>query len=95
MAELVADGRTGLHFEPRNPADLAAKVRALLGDSRRLATMRVAARREFEAHYTAEANYRHLLRVYSQALVNCGKASEPLDPGPANYLGQETVAVTP
>lgn len=26
MAEIVEDGRTGLHFEPGNPEDLAAKV---------------------------------------------------------------------
>jgi len=26
MVEIVEDGRTGLHFEPGNPEDLAAKV---------------------------------------------------------------------
>ncbi len=79
MAELVADGRTGLVFEPGNAGDLAAKVRAILGDPERLATMRGAARREFEIRYTAEANYQLLLRIYLQALASRGLAAEAID----------------
>ena len=95
MAELVADGRTGLHFEPANAADLAAKVRMLLGDPQRLAAMRQAARREFEAHYTAEANYQQLLRIYWQALANCGRATDAIDAESALCNGNARVAVTP
>ncbi len=69
MAELVDDGRTGLHFQPANADDLAQKVRQLLADPRRLATMRLAARQEYEAKYTAEANHRMLLDIYAQALA--------------------------
>ena len=79
MAELVADGRTGLCFEPGNAVDLAVKVRAIFGDPERLATMRRAARCEFEARYTAEANYRLLMRIYSQALANRGVPAEAFD----------------
>ena len=79
MAELDADGRTGLCFEPGNAVDLAVKVRAIFGDPERLATMRRAARCEFEARYTAEANYRLLMRIYSQALANRGVPAEAFD----------------
>jgi glycosyltransferase involved in cell wall biosynthesis len=68
VAELVDDGRTGLHFTPGDAADLADKVRrmAVQGDEWR--RMRMAARAEFEARFTPEANYRQLIRIYHQAL---------------------------
>ncbi len=67
--ELVDDGRTGLHFEPGNPTDLAAKVGLLTADSGKLADMRRAARAEFEEKYTAEINYGQLVQIYEQVLV--------------------------
>ena len=67
MAELVHDGRTGLLFEPGNPADLALKIHSLLGNPERSAEMRIAARREYEEKYTAETNYRMLMRIYEEA----------------------------
>jgi glycosyltransferase involved in cell wall biosynthesis len=69
MAEVVADGRTGLHFAPGNAGDLAAQVVRLLTDRPALARMRQAARQEFEAKYTAEQNYRMLLELYRRALA--------------------------
>ena len=67
MAELVHDGRTGLLFEPGNPADLALKIHSLLGNPERSAEMRIAARREYKEKYTAETNYRMLMRIYEEA----------------------------
>jgi glycosyltransferase involved in cell wall biosynthesis len=32
LAEIVIDGRTGLHFEPRNSEELAAKLRLVIAD---------------------------------------------------------------
>jgi glycosyltransferase involved in cell wall biosynthesis len=95
MAELVADGRTGLHFEPGDATDLAAKVRILLGDPPRLAAMRQAARREFEARYTAEANYQQLLRIYARTVANCGGATAALDAESAESNDLMQVRVAP
>jgi len=67
MAELVDDGRTGLFFEPGNPADLALKIHSLLDDPERSLGMRRAARREYEEKYTAETNYRMLMKIYEEA----------------------------
>ena len=67
MAELVHDGRTGLLFEPGNPADLALKIHALLDDPARTIGMRRAARREYEDKYTAETNYRMMIAIFEEA----------------------------
>jgi glycosyltransferase involved in cell wall biosynthesis len=67
MAELVEEGRTGLLFEPGNPADLALKIQSLLKDPHRCLTMRKAAREEYESKYTAEKNYRTLMQIYQEA----------------------------
>jgi glycosyltransferase involved in cell wall biosynthesis len=67
MAELVDDGRTGLHFQAGDAADLAARVQALLADKGRLALMRRQARAEFEAKYTADINYGLLRDLYARA----------------------------
>jgi glycosyltransferase involved in cell wall biosynthesis len=67
MAEVVDDGRTGLHFQPGDAASLAAAVAQLTADPAKLAAMRRAARREYEEKYTAQINYEHLMHLYRQA----------------------------
>ena len=67
MAELVHDGRTGLLFEPGNPADLALKIHSLLDDPERSLGMRRAARREYEEKYSAEKNYEMMMAIYVEA----------------------------
>lgn len=69
LAEAVEHGRTGLHFEPGNPADLARQVRHLASDPSALARMRAAARTEFEQKYTAERNLRLLTDIYGRAVA--------------------------
>lgn len=68
VAEVVDDGRTGLHFQPGDGADLAAKVQQLetlpAGALRR---MREEARREYEEVYTPGANYTRILEIYGCA----------------------------
>ena len=68
MAELIADGRTGVHFTAGDSDDLAAAVGRLLADANRLQSMRLEARKEFEARYTADQNARMLSAVYDSAL---------------------------
>jgi exopolysaccharide biosynthesis WecB/TagA/CpsF family protein len=66
MAEVVADGRTGLRFAPGDPNDLAATVRRFLSHT----CMRASARAEFDQKYTAEANYQMLTAIYERAEKN-------------------------
>jgi glycosyltransferase involved in cell wall biosynthesis len=71
MEELIADGRTGLHFTPGDASDLAEKVRRLNRDETLQATMRTAARAEFKSKYTAEQNYEALMEIYGRVLNEC------------------------
>jgi glycosyltransferase involved in cell wall biosynthesis len=64
--EIVRDDVTGLKFTPGDAGDLADKANALLRDGDRLAALRVAARREYERKYTADANYRILIDAYER-----------------------------
>ena len=68
MASLIDHERTGLHFHPGDPEDLAAKVEWLLSHPEALARMRKEARAEYEAKYTAERNYQMLMEIYARAL---------------------------
>jgi len=65
MHEVVHEGRSGLHFQSGNPEDLARVVADAFMHPEELARMRVQARAEFEARYTAEENYRRLMEIYS------------------------------
>ncbi len=67
MAEIVEDGRTGLHFNPGDPEDLAAKVEWAWTHPERMAEMGREARREYERKYTAERNYEMLMEIYERA----------------------------
>jgi glycosyltransferase involved in cell wall biosynthesis len=68
QGSIVDHGRTGLHFRPGDPEDLAAKVEWLLAHPNELARMRKEARAEYEAKYTAEQNYAQLIAIYHEVL---------------------------
>jgi glycosyltransferase involved in cell wall biosynthesis len=68
MAEIVDDGRTGLHFKAGNPADLAEKLRSVVADPLKLARMRQAARQDFDQYFTADVNHKSLMAIYETAL---------------------------
>lgn len=68
MSYLVDPGRTGLHFRPGDPGDLAAKVEWAWTHPHQLAEMRREARAEYEAKYTAERNYEMLMDIYQLAI---------------------------
>jgi len=70
VAEVVPDGRTGLHFRPGDVDDLVAKVTWLLDHPDQEAALRHHARAEFEAKYTAEVNLQQLLAIYERALAS-------------------------
>jgi glycosyltransferase involved in cell wall biosynthesis len=77
ITELIEHERTGLHFRPSDPTDLAAKVNWLLEHPQELSQMRQAVRAEFEEKYTAPDNYKRLMEIYAAAI-----ASAPM-PSPA------------
>jgi hypothetical protein len=67
VAEIIADGETGIHFDPGDADDLANKVRWATSHPDELAEMGAAARREFLAKYTAKQNYHALMEIYERA----------------------------
>lgn len=69
MAEIVDDGRTGLHFRPGDAEDLALKLEWVRDHPAELKRMRIAARLEYETKYTASRNYALLLDIYEQAIA--------------------------
>ena len=68
MIELVREGVSGVCFNPGDADDLAVKVGSLVHNPDRLDQMRLAARRQFEAQYTARASYDRLREIYDLAL---------------------------
>jgi len=68
MQEIVDDGRTGLHFNPGDADDLAAKVEWAWTHPERMQEMGREARREYEDKYTAEKNYPILMGIYEHAV---------------------------
>lgn len=68
MAELVADGETGLLFEPGDPQDLADKMTWALAHPDAMAEMGRKARAHYEAEFTAERNYGQLMAIYADAI---------------------------
>jgi len=74
LTEMIEHDRTGLHFAPADPNDLAAKVGQLLSDPVRLEQMRRATRAEYEDKYMAESNHRSLMAIYEKAVENSGGA---------------------
>jgi glycosyltransferase involved in cell wall biosynthesis len=70
MAELVEDGVTGLHFEPGNSEDLAAKVLWAREHPDEMRRMGRAARRVYERLYTAAASHRRLVEIYEDAIAS-------------------------
>ena len=71
MGEIVADGRTGLHFTAGDAEDLAQKVEWAWAHPEEMAAMGRAARAEYEAKYTAERNYEMLMKIYQGVMHVC------------------------
>jgi glycosyltransferase involved in cell wall biosynthesis len=74
LQELIRPGETGWHFEPNDSSDLARQMTRAFASPRELRRMRGGARREYEAKYTAEDNFRQMMQVYQRALRTRGVA---------------------
>jgi glycosyltransferase involved in cell wall biosynthesis len=66
-ADIVAELETGLRFQPGDANDLARQLLRMFDGSIDVASMRRRARAEYEAKYSASANYEALLAIYSMA----------------------------
>ncbi|MBW2494347.1 MAG: glycosyltransferase family 4 protein [Deltaproteobacteria bacterium] len=71
MQEMIEDGRNGLLVAPGDAEGIAARVRWLFEYESEAAELGRAARADYEARYTAAANYTQLLDIYRQA-IECG-----------------------
>lgn len=71
MSSIIDDSRTGFHFAPGDPDDLARKV-LLAWDHPELERIRAAARAEYESRYTAERNYEILMEIYEACIAARG-----------------------
>ena len=67
MEEIVTHGQTGLHFTPGDGEDLALAVRWACEQPASFVEMGRKARQTFDTHYTADANYAHLMDIYGKA----------------------------
>jgi glycosyltransferase involved in cell wall biosynthesis len=74
MAEMVVDGRTGLHFAPGDARDLAAKVNWASAHPHEMAKMGLAARAEYERRYTAPRNAELLQGIYDGVIQAASRA---------------------
>ena len=74
MKEMVAQGRTGLHFTPGDPEDLAAKAEWAWTHPKEMEAMGREARAEYEAKYTAERNYQMLMEIYHHTIETYQRA---------------------
>jgi glycosyltransferase involved in cell wall biosynthesis len=68
MAEIIEDGRTGLHFRVGDPEDLATKIEWVAAHPAEMKRMRREARAEYLLKYTAERNYQLLAELYDRAI---------------------------
>jgi glycosyltransferase involved in cell wall biosynthesis len=68
MAEIVADGKTGLYFEAGDATDLASKVAWAWVHPEEMRAMGGGARSEYEAKYGAKRNYQQLMNIYGNAI---------------------------
>ncbi len=68
IPETVADGETGLLFEPGNAQALAEKMKYLLANPGRASEMGRKARKRVETEFDSETHYRKLMEIYSRVL---------------------------
>lgn len=68
ISSIIEHKRTGLHFRPGDPDDLAMQVKWIIDHPAEFEQMRQEARAEYEVKYTAERNYEMLMEIYEKAI---------------------------
>lgn len=69
LGEIVKDGETGLLFQPGNIEDLAQKLTWAFAHPEEMEQMGRNGRKQYETHYTMEANYQKLIEIYNAVLA--------------------------
>jgi glycosyltransferase involved in cell wall biosynthesis len=82
IPESLDGGRTGVLFEPADPADLAEKIMALIDDPRRAADSAAAGRQHYARCFSKEAVTDRLLALYARVVADAEPA-RPAEPGTA------------
>jgi glycosyltransferase involved in cell wall biosynthesis len=72
MQEMVSEDRTGLFFQAGDADDLARTATLAWEQPQYMRQLGDNARAEYEAKYTAAANYRQLMEIYRQVIVDYG-----------------------
>jgi glycosyltransferase involved in cell wall biosynthesis len=80
MQEIIADGVTGLHFQPGDVQDLRQRVQWAWDHPSEIQEMGRRARQEFEQKYTAEQNILMLEEAYEFAMASHGKQVTVAEP---------------
>jgi len=75
MEELVSNGRTGLHFRPGDPGDLADRIAWSWSHPTEMGSMGIEGHAEYEARYTPGRNYSRLIEIYDQARAEYGHST--------------------
>ena len=65
LTDLVREGETGMCFEPGNEQDLADKMSWALAHPEQMARMGRNARAQYEVEFSADENYRLLMKIYT------------------------------
>ena len=68
VAEIVDNERTGFQFRAGDSHDLARVMTEACSFPKKLAEMRIEARREYEMRFTPERNYRIMMATYQRAI---------------------------
>jgi glycosyltransferase involved in cell wall biosynthesis len=70
MEEIIQDGFTGLHFCAADATDLAKKIEWAWAHPTEIQKMGRLARAEYQAKYSPERNYEHILRLWQHLGIN-------------------------
>jgi glycosyltransferase involved in cell wall biosynthesis len=68
LAELIEHGVTGLLVNPGNPDSLRTMLEWALDNPEKMAAMGRTARQRHEELYSKQRNYRHLMKIYQDAI---------------------------
>lgn len=81
MQEIIADGKTGLLFSPRDPANLATTANWAWNHSEEMTDFGLRARAEFERKYSARQNYASLMAAYRRVIGGSENSKETVKAG--------------
>ena len=69
IKSIIKDKYNGILFEPGNTSDLIDKVKWILNNQRECDQIALNANNEFKKKYSSEENYKQLLEIYNEAII--------------------------